>query len=588
MKSVHSILLTLVAALAFGACDLLGEPEHADPSCETQACQDSCAENNQDGACSGDDCVCSNRTPELLAPGSACNCDSECVGTETHPGVCMKGVCMNQASADCSEAGSTAECPAGSRCWGTSGVSFSVCWPDCASFDCVGDCDADGSCMFNDSTDCDAACGQLCSGDVAEGDVGTPCGSDAECGGDAECYPETSGGAPTGWAGGYCMIFDAAVCPNGSSRFEFSDGSSVCLANCSSDSQCRDSYYCYNDSYGGTQTCWPGCTSDARCAGGMVCQGGTCATPTCTEGSCPTAQACIAGRCQEVGSRPGQNTAFPLDQLATLCPDVGPVECSLGSSECSAIVGFEPNEGPGYVDTPDSGGTDPEHASYLRQDLITLVKYATAYVDCLAAGWTYGNGGPLGFGDMSEADGAVPGTSLDDPRHPPGTHTNGTDIDTAYYGVNTSNNYLREICDTGDPFAGHCEDFPDKLDVWRTALFLGAIQDHPSVRVIGVDGKAGQMIDWAMAELCSNGWLSTSACASSDLTYEMVNQGYGWFYSHWAHLHISFSPPSYQWGPTLQRSSACLMPSCDREAYARYLESRGLPTRRGAKLRISR
>lgn len=97
-----------------------------------------------------------------VAPGGACSCDAECEGTDAHRGLCVFGVCMNEASAECSAAGSSAECPAGSRCWGLGGSERSICWPDCDAHECVGTCDGDGSCVATDETSCDPTCGSLC------------------------------------------------------------------------------------------------------------------------------------------------------------------------------------------------------------------------------------------------------------------------------------------------------------------------------------------------------------------------------------------------------------------------------------------
>lgn len=51
-----------------------------------------------------------------------------------------------------------------------------------------------------------------------------------------------------------------------------------------------------------------------------------------------------------------------------------------------------------------------------------LVKYAAARVACLADGWDLGNHQPIGLGDMSEADGSIPGTSIGEPGRPDNTH----------------------------------------------------------------------------------------------------------------------------------------------------------------------
>lgn len=108
-------------------------------------------------------------TPDIAAepvpPGSSCVCDSDCETVDGHAGICVYGVCMTRASADCSESGSSAECPAGSRCWGLQGAEGSICWPDCASYpDCAGTCDADGSCFFSEETSalCSLTCASYC------------------------------------------------------------------------------------------------------------------------------------------------------------------------------------------------------------------------------------------------------------------------------------------------------------------------------------------------------------------------------------------------------------------------------------------
>ena len=74
-----------------------------------------------------------------------------------------------------------------------------------------------------------------------------------------------------------------------------------------------------------------------------------------------------------------------------------------------------------------------------------LVKYAAGKVDCKAANWDYGNFAPLGLGDMSEADGSIPGTSTGNPGHPPGSHEHGFDIDIAYYQLYAPDNLLRAV-----------------------------------------------------------------------------------------------------------------------------------------------
>jgi hypothetical protein len=97
------------------------------------------------------------------APASACNCDSDCSGTSSNAAACIGGVCMQRASVTaCDAAGSTVGCAAGLRCWHIGETP--ICFPDCASFSCVGQCDSDGSCVPSETTSCDPGCSTACAG----------------------------------------------------------------------------------------------------------------------------------------------------------------------------------------------------------------------------------------------------------------------------------------------------------------------------------------------------------------------------------------------------------------------------------------
>jgi hypothetical protein len=232
---------------------------------------------------------------------------------------------------------------------------------------------------------------------------------------------------------------------------------------------------------------------------------------------------------------------------------------------CGELVQFSPSVTPHYDDYPINGETSSnQYRSWLRRDLKMLIDYATAKTACKAAAWDTGDGGPLGLGDMSEANGAIPGTAVGSPGHPTGTHTGGPDIDLAYYQVGQVNNHLRPICEhmSGSSDMYHCVQEPDILDVWRTAMFLGAIFESPRVRVVGVDGKVGPAVTAAITELCQTGWLPTSACNNVSLAYEETDMGYGWFQFHHHHAHISVDTVSYltTTGPTVME---CKTPGCD-------------------------
>ena len=75
--------------------------------------------------------------------------------------------------------------------------------------------------------------------------------------------------------------------------------------------------------------------------------------------------------------------------------------------------------------------------------------------------------------------------------------------------------------------------------MWRHAMFLGTVFESTRTRVIGVDGKAGPILLSAIDTLCTDGWLSGTACGNVALAYEETNMGQGWFQFHHHHSHIS-------------------------------------------------
>ena len=386
--------------------------------------------------------------PSSIAPGAACNCDSECEGDATHPGLCVQGVCMTRASADCASAGSSGECLPGSRCWGLEGFTGGICWPDCSSYSCAGSCDGDGSCVASESTTCNASCSEVCT-DTTPG----------------SCPPSSH------------MEGDGCVCDAG-----------------------------FHVNAAGT-----GCDPDG---------------PPIDIGTPP----------------PGPPPACAIGSGGI--PDW---RCTGSASHCGELVPFTPVMGPGYDNYPLNGETaSDQYRSYVRRDVMMLVKYASAMVACQSAGWTFGLPGvPLGLGDMSESNGAIPGTRDGSPGHPAGTHTDGHDMDIAYYQTGTSDNRLRAICPhtSGGADQYHCTGAPNLLDPWRTAAFLGHLHVSPQLRVIGVDGQAGPIIDSALTQLCSGGWLSGAACSGAAITYETTDMGRGWYRFHHHHFHISVSSP---------------------------------------------
>lgn len=239
------------------------------------------------------------------------------------------------------------------------------------------------------------------------------------------------------------------------------------------------------------------------------------------------------------GTSPGPYPEEPCDDLPDLL-------CAGSAAYCSALVPFEPVRGPGYDNYPANGETwDDQYRSYLRRDLRQVIAYATAKVACLTAEWDYWKLEPLGLGDMSEADGAIPGESIGYPGHPPGTHEDGQDIDLAYYQLFAPNNYMRPIGAHHDGYGAdqhHLVEPPFGLDIWRTALLLACLSEHPRMRVIGVDGQAGPLLDAALDELVALGWIKADLRNAIPLVYEVEDMGWGFYYFHHHHIHVSFRP----------------------------------------------
>lgn len=371
---------------------------------------------------------------------------------------------------------------------------------------------------------------------VPPGATGAPCTQASDCSGtNAACLTDSQG-----WPNGYCSNSNCTAdsCAAGAECFEMTSGNTYCLKTCSQKSDCPAAYACHS-----AGACIPGCTGDGDCDTGEVCykDTGLCDVAPCTTGSCAAGLKCDtgSGKCiPDTGSGPppgpGPDCTGKLPQR----------DCTGTLSYCGELLPFEPDLGPGYEDYPINGETQTnQYRSYLRRDVQMLVKYAAAYVECKASNWNTGNGGLIGLGDMSEKNGDIPGTSVGQPGHPAGTHVNGYDIDMGYFQAGTADNKLRPICPhtSGGQDQYHCTAPPDHLDLWRTTLYLGALMTSEIVRVIGVDGQVGPLVEQAAPALCSGGYLPQTACnkMGSKLAYETVNQNYGWYQFHHHHMHLS-------------------------------------------------
>jgi hypothetical protein len=228
-------------------------------------------------------------------------------------------------------------------------------------------------------------------------------------------------------------------------------------------------------------------------------------------------------------------TKMPELGKITTCSELPPMECIGDQDYCSEIIPFEPVEGPGYINTPENGETwENQYRSYLRRDLKILVQYAAAGVACETSNWNYRELEPITLLDMSESDGAIPGTSVGDPGHPLGTHVDGTDIDISYFQVEKpalfpwlEGNSPRAVCKHTifGVDAYHCTQSPQLLDPWRTALFIAYLSQHPQTRVIGVDGQIGLVLETALDQLVQAGWIDSGLRDQIPLAYELEYEG---------------------------------------------------------------
>ncbi len=434
---------------------------------------------------------------------------------------------------------------------------------DGADASTAGDTDADGDTDTDSDTDTDADTDTDTDSSEDDHDGSCPDGQDCiDVTGEGDLACLQGGGVPVGAEEGCETSED---CEAHHTCYTYADGSgTVCIQDC---------YECQE--------------GDAEsCAEDEVCEAGVCMPKPCTEDSCPDGQICWGRYCSpEVSADAGPGEA-PAGDAGCELP---PLYCDINAEDCTELIQFDPTYGTGYSDFPENGETEEnQYRSWLRRDLVYLIKYATAKVACLAEGWTYGNGGPLGLIDMSEENGAIPGTSIGSPGHPDGTHTDGHDIDVAYYQKDTTDNRARPICEheSGGSDASHCEEFPHLMDEWRNALFLGALYEHPDLRVVGCDGKAGGMIEQAFTILCDSGWIGAEACGVNKLAYEFVNLNNGWFYFHHHHMHVSFNGTSDSYKQSLQQPPRpdladeflCITPTCDSGVIDAFYASRGVST----------
>ena len=79
------------------------------------------------------------------------------------------------------------------------------------------------------------------------------------------------------------------------------------------------------------------------------------------------------------------------------------------------------------------------------------------------------------------------------------------------------------------------------MDRWRTALFIAYLSEHPGLRVVGVVGQVGLVLESALDELVAFGWINPQLRASIPLAYEVTDEGRGWYLFHHFHMFIGMS-----------------------------------------------
>ncbi len=179
----------------------------------------------------------------------------------------------------------------------------------------------------------------------------------------------------------------------------------------------------------------------------------------------------------------------------------------------------------------DYEGVWPEHPpvwSSVRREVAYLVRWAADEVMDEFPGTT-----PLALLDMSEKNGAVPGTLQGSLRHPAGTHVDGNDIDLAYY-QNDGENNGEIVCPSND--GQFCTGPATLLDAERTAYFMAQLFLHPNVRVLGVDTEVANDVLDAADDLLASGQIN-----STQRNYFDTHMAYGsgWPYHH-HHIHFSW------------------------------------------------
>jgi hypothetical protein len=177
---------------------------------------------------------------------------------------------------------------------------------------------------------------------------------------------------------------------------------------------------------------------------------------------------------------------------------------------------------------------------WARREVIMYIRYALHEVQQQFPGTN-----PLGIIDISQRDGLTPGMDTCNLRHPEKTHSQGGNIDVAYYQTG-SDNSARIICDAegGSNDGYYCEPTAVDthiVDLQRTTYFIAKLSCLPDCnntrfRVAGVDHVIGPLLEETALQLNKDGIISHEEYNNLS---NMLAYGEGWPFHH-HHIHLSF------------------------------------------------
>ena len=249
----------------------------------------------------------------------------------------------------------------------------------------------------------------------------------------------------------------------------------------------------------------------------------------------------------QVFGAPGAVNGYNLN--VALAPYSDGPDCSAeyDSDDCLGLVDNQiklhhfpfPDPDDGFVE---NGYLLETYSKYrwARREVIMYLRYALYEVQ-----QQFPDTNPLGIIDISQRDGLTPGMDTCNLRHPERTHSQGGNIDVAYYQTG-SDNSARIICDADDGSNDgyYCD--PSAVDthivdLQRTTYFIAKLACLPDCnntrfRVAGVDHVIGPLIEETALQLNKDGIISDEQYNNLS---NMLAYGDGWPFHH-HHIHLSF------------------------------------------------